>query len=93
MTSSIFKIIYILTVIVLALIGYILDPDKSKFFKIQRDGAEDDEEDKKMDVRKVFSDVICVIVFIGLVGLVFVLSDTGDDIVDGVSQVASLTMP
>ena len=74
-TKSTFKILYFTVFAILALVAYFLDQDRGKFFKRQRDGIEEDDEDKKTDVRQVVSNVLVILVFFGLFGAIFVLSD------------------
>lgn len=87
-TKNTFKILYVVTLAVLAIIGYILDQDHGKFFRRQRDGVEEDDQENKSDIRQVVSNILVVIIFFGLFGLVFVLSDDGTTVnAEGLTQV------
>jgi len=87
-TRTTFKIIYFATLAILAIVGYFLDQDRGKFFRRQKDGVEEDDQENKSDIRQVVSNILVVIIFFGLFGLVFVLSDDGTTVdAEGLTQV------
>lgn len=93
-SRNLFKIIYISVIIVLAIVGYALDTDKGKFFRAQKDGLqEEDDDDDKTDVRQTLSNILCICVFIGLFGLVFVLDDNGGDLIDPIARITDYARP
>jgi len=92
-SRNLFKIIYISIIVVLAVVGYALDPDKGKFFRAQKDGIQEDDEEDKADVRQTLSNILCICVFIGLFGLIFVLDDNGGDLIDPIAHITGNVLP